>query len=97
MEHMIMSTTVIKNKTISTRVTSDVSERAKANLAKQGLTVSEYVRLSLVKAANNEVKLVSFLDSPEALAAKKEAENGQVETVGTLDDFNEWIDRIDAD
>ncbi|BAR07344.1 Uncharacterised protein [Scardovia inopinata] len=92
-----MSTTVIKNKTISTRVTSDVSERAKANLAKQGLTVSEYVRLSLVKAANNEVKLVSFLDSPEALAAKKEAENGQVETVGTLDDFNEWIDRIDAD
>ena len=73
-----MSNTIIKNKTISTRVTPDISERAKANLAKQGLTVSEYIRLSLVKAANNEVRLVSFLDSPEALAAKKEAETGQV-------------------
>ncbi|POB81222.1 RelB, partial [Vibrio vulnificus] len=62
-----MSNTIIKNKTISTRVTPDISERAKANLAKQGLTVSEYIRLSLVKAANNEVRLVSFLDSPEAL------------------------------
>ena len=50
-----MSNTIIKNKTISTRVTPDISERAKANLAKQGLTVSEYIRLSLVKAANNEV------------------------------------------
>ena len=54
------------------------------------------MRLSLVKAANNEVKLVSFLDSPEALKAKHEAENGQVTTIGTLDDFNDWIDQIDA-
>ncbi|KGO17981.1 RelB, partial [Oenococcus alcoholitolerans] len=52
-----MSNTIIKNKTISTRVTPGISERAKANLAKQGLTVSEYLRLSLVKAANNEVRL----------------------------------------
>ena len=87
---------VIKNKTISTRVTPEISERAKVNLAKQGLTVSEYVRLSLVKAANNEVKLVSFLDSPEALKAKHDAEKGQVTTIGTLDDFNDWIDQIDA-
>ena len=50
-----MSNTIIKNKTISTRVTPGISEQAKANLAKQGLTVSEYLRLSLVKAANNQV------------------------------------------
>ncbi|MGL5899268.1 MAG: RelB, partial [Lactobacillaceae bacterium] len=33
-----MSTNIVKNKTVSTRVTSDISERAKRNLAKQGLT-----------------------------------------------------------
>lgn len=91
-----MSNTIIKNKTISTRVTSEISERAKANLAKQGLTVSEYIRLSLVKAANNEVRLVSFLDSPEALAAKKEAETGQVKNIGSLNDFEDLIDKLDA-
>ena len=83
-------------KTISTRVTPDISERAKVNLAKQGLTVSEYIRLSLVKAANNEVRLVSFLDSPEASAAKKEAETGQVKNIGSLTDFEDWIDKLDA-
>ena len=66
------------------------------NLAKQGLTVSEYIRLSLVKAANNEVRLVSFLDSPEALAAKKEVETGQVKNIGSLTDFEDWIDKLDA-
>lgn len=66
-----MSNTAIKNKTISTRVTTDISNRAKKDLAKQGLTISEYLRPSLVKAANNEVLFLSFLDSPEALAAKK--------------------------
>ncbi|MCT2899226.1 RelB [Lentilactobacillus buchneri] len=91
-----MSTSIIKNKTVSTRVTSDISERAKSNLAKQGLTVSEYIRLSLVKAANNEVRLISFLDSPEALTAKKEAETGQVKNIGSLADFDDWIDKLDA-
>ncbi|TLQ02834.1 RelB [Pediococcus stilesii] len=92
-----MSNSVIKNKTVSTRVTLDVSERAKENLAKQGLTVSEYIRLSLVKAANNEVRLVNFLETPEAKEAKKEAESGQLETIGTLDDLTDWIDNINED
>jgi DNA-damage-inducible protein J len=91
-----MSNTIIKNKTISTRVTSDISERAKANLAKQGLTVSEYIRLSLIKAANNEVRLVSFLDSTEVLAAKKETEADQVKNISFLTDFDDWIDKLDA-
>jgi len=90
-----MSTSIVKNKTVSTRVTSDISDRAKNNLAKQGLTISEYIRLSLVKAANNEVQLISFLDSPEALSAKKEAELGQVKTIGSLTDFDNWIDKLD--
>ncbi|HBF75757.1 MAG TPA: hypothetical protein DDW71_10955 [Lactobacillus sp.] len=57
---------ITKSKVITTRVAEDISDRAKANLAKMGLTVSEYVRLSLIKAANNDVKLISFLDTPEA-------------------------------
>ena len=92
-----MSNATIKNKTVSTRVTSEISERAKENLAKQGLTVSEYIRLSLVKAANNEVRLVSFLNSPEALTAKHEAENGEVTEIGSLADFDDWIDQLDED
>lgn len=92
-----MSNTTIKNKTVSTRVTSEVSERAKENLAKQGLTVSEYIRLSLVKAANNEVRLVSFLNSPEALTAKHEAENNELIEIGSLADFDNWIDQLDED
>ncbi|GBG94680.1 antitoxin RelB [Ligilactobacillus salitolerans] len=92
-----MSKAPIKNKTVSTRVTSEVSERAKENLAKQGLTVSEYIRLSLVKAANNEVRLISFLNSPEALAAKQEAENGAVTEIGSLADFDDWIEQLDED
>ncbi|KRN99083.1 plasmid mobilization protein [Companilactobacillus kimchiensis] len=82
-----MTMTTIKNKTISTRVTTDISNRAKENLAKQGLTVSEYIRLSLIKAANNEVKLVSFLDTPESKKAKKEAESGQVDSFDSVDDW----------
>lgn len=92
-----MSNTTIKNKTISTRVPADISKRAKANLAKQGLTISEYMRLSLVKAANNEVRLVSFLDSPEAITAKREAKEGKVTTIGSLAGFDNWIDKLDED
>lgn len=87
--------TMIRNKTVSARVTTDISERAKKNLEKQGLTLSEYIRLSLIKAANNEVKLVSFLDSSEAQAAKKEAETGQTEEVGTVQDLENWISDLD--
>ena len=51
---------------------------------------------SLDKSIIDEVRLVSFLDSPEALAAKKEAETGQVKNIGSLTDFEDWIDKLDA-
>lgn len=89
-----MSSIPLKDKTVSTRVASDISEKAKKNLAKQGLTVSEYIRLSLIKAANNEVKLVNFLDSPEALQAKKEAESGNMQSFNSVD---EWWNSINDD
>lgn len=88
---------VKKNKTVSTRVTQNINDRAKANLAKMGLTVSEYIRLSLVKAANNEVKLVSFLDTPEAQQAKYEDQHQMAETIGNIDDFEKWTENLDED
>ncbi|MFC6254692.1 type II toxin-antitoxin system RelB/DinJ family antitoxin [Secundilactobacillus hailunensis] len=88
---------VKKNKTVSTRVTQNINDRAKANLAKMGLTVSEYIRLSLVKAANNEVKLVSFLDTPEAHQAKYEDQHQMAETIGNIDDFEKWTENLDED
>lgn len=88
---------VTREKVVSARITADIDERAKKNLAKQGLTISEYVRLALIKAANNEVHLLDFLNTPEALAAKKEAETGQIKNIGELKDFAKWIEKINAD
>lgn len=38
--------------------------------------------------------MISFLDTPEAIEAKKEAESGQTHLIGNLDDFNKWVDTI---
>lgn len=89
------SSAVLKKATASTRITKDIRDRAKKNLAHQGLTISEYMRYALIKAANNEVEFMSFLDSPEAQKAKQEVETNQVEEIGDLSDFNNWIDKID--
>lgn len=91
------SSAVARKKVVSARITADIDERAKKNLAKQGLTISEYVRLALIKAANNEVSLVDFLNTSKALRAKKEAKTGQVKDIGELKDFARWIEKIDAD
>lgn len=91
----IMTNSVIKNKTVSTRVTAEINDKAKANLAKQGLTISEYIRLALVKAANNEVRLLDFLSSEAALQAKHEVESGQVLTIGDQRAFRKWVETLD--
>ena len=37
---------------------------------------------------------MDFLDSPEALQAKAEVENGEVGVIGTVDDLDEWLANI---
>lgn len=91
------SSAVLKKTTASTRVTKDIRDKAKKNLARQGLTISEYMRYSLIKAANDEVQFLNFLDSPEAKTAKNEVETNQAREIGNLKDFDNWIDKIDAD
>jgi DNA-damage-inducible protein J len=38
--------------------------------------------------------LVNFLDSPGASKAKKEADTGKITTIGSLMDFDNWIDKL---
>ncbi|AKP65245.1 hypothetical protein FC99_GL001921 [Levilactobacillus koreensis JCM 16448] len=83
--------TDVKNKIVSTRVSSDTYARAKNNLKIQGLTIPEYTRLSLAKAANSDV---DCLDFSETTIAKKEAETGQVSTIGSLAEFSDWLDSL---
>ncbi|MDF7638253.1 RelB [Lactobacillus sp. ESL0791] len=92
-----MRDTTTKNVIVSTRITKEIAKKAKKNLAAKGITRSEYIRLALVKAANNEVQLINFLGTPEALQAKKEVETGQVTTVDSLKDFNKWADGLGED
>lgn len=87
----------LQNTTVSTRITSDIGSRARHNLERQGLTVSEYLRLALIKAANGQVRFLDFLDSPEALAAKQEVEKGLTEEIGSVQDFGKWIDDLSHD
>jgi len=84
-----------KTRTISVRVTADLKERAQKQLARQGLTLSAFIRQSLIVAANNEVASYDFYDSPTALAAKAEAEAGETETIGSLQDLGDWLASLD--
>lgn len=54
-------------------------------------------RVNLIKASNDEIKFIDFFDSSEALKAKNEAETGQTEIIGNLNDLDKWIDTINED
>ena len=76
------------------RVSKNVKEKAIRNLATRGITLSEFLRFTVGKAADDDIELINFLDSPEALKAKKELETGNIEKIGTLDDLDNWMDRL---
>lgn len=82
------------DKVFTTRVTSEIGERAKANLKKQGLTVSEYLRMALASVAEDQVQVLNFYSTPEALQAKKEVETGEVKKIGTSTDFRKWMNAL---
>lgn len=91
---IFMDNMVTRNSTASTRVSKNVKEKAVRNLAKRGITLSEFLRFAVGKAADDDIELINFLDSPEALKAKKEVETGNIEKIGTLDDLDNWMDRL---
>lgn len=77
-------------KTYSTRASQQLGEEAEAYLAEYGITLSEYLRACIEKAANHEVEYINFLDTTEAQAAKNEAESGEGETFNSLEEL--WKD-----
>lgn len=85
-----MPTKVNREKTYSTRASKELGDKAKEYLARYDITLSEYMRYSIAKAANHEVEFINFLDTPEANAAKKEAETGEGKTFDSLEDL--WKD-----
>lgn len=82
----------MKNKTISTRVSEKIANKAKQNLENAGITVSEYLRMALISAAENGV--TDLLNSPEAMEAKYDAEHGKTKDIGTLEDYKKWSDSL---
>lgn len=83
-----------KDTTVTSRVSSIMAKKARENLEKHGLSLSEFIRMAVYKAANDQVTYINFLDSPEALSAKKEAETGKLHHIGNLDDLDNWIDKL---
>lgn len=53
-------------------MTQHTRDQAKANLAKIGMTLSDYVRQALVKAANNEIQAVNSVSQPEVVTTHHE-------------------------
>lgn len=48
------------------------------------------------KEANNDVHLINFLDSSEALQAKKEAENNETKSFSSVKEFINWVNKLDV-
>lgn len=89
-----MTAITTKNTTVTSRVSSKMVQKAKDNLAEKGLSISEYIRMAVYKAANDEVSFIDFLDTPEALQAKKDVENNNITKIGSLNDLDNWMDKL---
>ncbi|MFT8908747.1 MAG: RelB [Lentilactobacillus diolivorans] len=89
-----MSKTKQKIDRISVRVAPEVKLAAKERLAKVGLNLSDYIQMAL---ANLAAGANDFLNSPSALAAKYQAENGEVETIGdgSATDFEKYLNKLE--
>lgn len=88
-----MANKVTHDKTYSTKVSQEVGDKAEAYLAQYDISVSDYLSDALTKAANHEVKIINYLDTPEALEAKREAEAGEGKTYDSLEEL--WKDLND--
>jgi len=86
-----MPKTKINTESVTFRVSPTVKKIAQQKIEKSGLTVSEYLRLSMIQVANDG--LDDFLSTDEALAAKKEVENGSLKKFNSVNDL--WADLND--
>jgi len=80
--------TKINTESVTFRLSPTVKRIAQKKIEKSGLTVSEYLRLSMIRVANDGFD--DFLSTDEALAAKKEVENGHLKSFDSLEEL--WAD-----
>jgi DNA-damage-inducible protein J len=78
------------NALIETHVDSDVKDEATTVLATMGLTISDAIRLMLIKVAHeHKLPFDPFLPNAETVEAMKEARLGQLQTTETIEQLLE--------
>ena len=82
--------TMAENTLIETHVDGAVKDEAAAVLAEMGLTISDAIRLMLIKVAHDHaLPFDLFLPNAETVEAMKEARSGELESTGTIEQFME--------
>jgi DNA-damage-inducible protein J len=76
------------NAVVRARIDERVKEEAAAVLEAMGLTVSDAVRLMLIRvAAEKALPFEPLVPNPETVAAMKAARRGDLVTVGAVDEL----------
>ncbi len=74
------------NALIETHVDSNVKEEAARVLATMGLTISDAIRLMLIKVAqDHKLPFDEFIPNAETVKAMEEARAGQLQTAETIE------------
>ncbi len=74
------------NALIETHVDSNVKEEATRVLATMGLTISDAIRLMLIKVAqDHKLPFDEFIPNAETVKAMEEARVGQLQTTETIE------------
>jgi len=78
---------------IQTQIDDAVQTEAATVLATMGLTISDAIRLMLIKVAHDhKLPFDPFIPNAETIAAMKETRTGQLQSAETVDKFMELIE-----
>jgi DNA-damage-inducible protein J len=78
---------------IQTQIDDAVKKEATTVLAAMGLTISDAIRLMLIKVAHDHrLPFDPFIPNSETIAAMEEARNGHTQSAETVDEFMELIE-----
>lgn len=78
---------------IQTQIDDAVRKEATTVLAAMGLTISDAIRLMLIKVAHDhKLPFDPFIPNAETVAAMEEARTGQLQSAETVNEFMELIE-----
>jgi DNA-damage-inducible protein J len=85
------------NDVVRARIDRDTKERAEAVLAEIGLTVSDAVRLMMIRIAREgAMPFNPLVPNKETVEAIEEARAGRLVKVGTVDDLLDYLHEDDS-